>query len=235
MSPAIIQELVDTAEEVKRSASKAAKSALADCAAAAGVKIVATPCKADGVSASYRELTGHLLECLGDAANFADLVVFPPISSSGNPEFHDAFVQVLTKSERAIILCSEQAPKTIGLNVAIGWDGGQAAAHAMAAAMPLLEKAEKIELLTVGRAAGGAGRRHDALQYLALHGIRATERIVDPDSRGVGDALIDAAAADRCDLLVAGGYGHSRLRESIFGGATAHLVSHPKLPMLMVH
>jgi nucleotide-binding universal stress UspA family protein len=235
MSPTIIQELVDTAEEVKRSASKAAKSALADCAGAAGVKIVAAPCKSDGVSASYRELTGHLPERLGDAANLADLVVFPPISSSDNPEVHDAFVQVLTKSERAVVLCAETAPNIIGANVAIGWDGGRAAAHAVAAAIPILERAEKVELLAIGRVPGGEKQLYGALQFLALHGVHAAERVIDPDSRGVGEALIETAADDGCDLLVAGGYGHSRLRESIFGGVTAHLVSHPKLPMLMVH
>lgn len=79
MSPSIIQELVDTAEEVRKTASKTAKAALAHCAGAAGVKIVGTPCKSDGVSASYRELTGHLPEKLEEASRLADVIVFPPI------------------------------------------------------------------------------------------------------------------------------------------------------------
>jgi len=235
MSPMIVQELVDTAEEVRKRASKAAKAALADSAGAAGVKIVGAPCKSDGVCASYRELTGHLPKRIEDAARLADLIVFPPISNSDNPEVQDAFVQVLTKSERAIVLCAEAAPRTIGSNVGIGWDGGLAAARALVAAIPILEKAEKVELLTVGRGANGTRRLQDAKEYLALHGVKATERAIEQGPRGIGEALLASAANDGCDLLVVGGYGHSRLGESIFGGVTVHLVSHPKLPMLMVH
>jgi nucleotide-binding universal stress UspA family protein len=160
---------------------------------------------------------------------------FRPFSATDTPEIHDAFVQVLTKSERAILLCAVSAPKTIGSNVSIGWDGGQAAAHAMAAAIPILKKAEKVELLAVGRGSGSEKGLLDALRFLSLHGVKATERVVEQGSRTIGDVLLDAAARSGCDLLVAGGYGHSRLRESIFGGVTVHLVSHPNLPILMVH
>ena len=47
--------------------------------------------------------------------------------------------------------------------------------------------------------------------------------------------MLETAADDGCDMLVAGGYGHSRLMESIFGGVTEHIVSHPKIPVFMMH
>ena len=58
---------------------------------------------------------------------------------------------------------------------------------------------------------------------------------VERGERNVAEVLLETAANDGCDMLVAGGYGHSRLMESIFGGVTEHIVSHPKIPVLMVH
>ena len=235
MSPAIVQELVDTAEEMKENAAKAAKASLVDTADKAGARIISTPEKSDFVTVSYRPVMGHLPECIEDAAKFADLVVFPPLAHSDSPAVHDAFVLVLTKSERAIVLCAETPPESIGSNVAIGWDGGLAAAHALTAAIPILEKATKVELLEVGHFPADRQRVREAREYLALHGIEISVNAIERGQRAVGEVLLEAAVKNGCDLLIVGGYGHSRLRESIFGGVTLHLVSHPKIPILMVH
>jgi nucleotide-binding universal stress UspA family protein len=235
LSPVIVQELVDAAEEMRKNASRAAKASLADAAGKASVKIVETPARSDVVTASYREVAGYLPDCIANAAMLSDLVVFPPVVHSDNPDTHAAFVHVLTKSERAILLCAERPRETIGSNVAVGWDGGLAGAHALVAAVPILEKAGKVELLTVRQFAAGDRHLRDAKEYLGLHGIEAIQTLIEPHALSIGEALLDSATRDGCDLLVVGGYGHSRLRESIFGGATAHLASHPTMPILMVH
>jgi len=72
--------------------------------------------------------------------------------------------------------------------------------------------------------------------YLALHGIQAGVHLVEqPSGRSVGGSLLDAGEKLGADLLVVGGYGHSRLREFIIGGATQHIRSHATIPVLMAH
>jgi nucleotide-binding universal stress UspA family protein len=60
-------------------------------------------------------------------------------------------------------------------------------------------------------------------------------RLTDPGERTPGQALMDAAGDSMADLLIMGGYGHSRLREALFGGVTRHVVSHARIPVFMVH
>jgi nucleotide-binding universal stress UspA family protein len=70
---------------------------------------------------------------------------------------------------------------------------------------------------------------------LALHGIDAVERVVAAGTRVVGDVLLEEAIKGGAGLLVAGGYGHSRLREMFFSGVTRHVVSHAGIPLFLVH
>jgi nucleotide-binding universal stress UspA family protein len=235
MSPMVIQELVDTAEELRKVAVQAAKAFLADAAGKANVRIVKTPIRSETVTASYREVSGHFPQRITDASRLSDLVVFPPMARADDRELHDGFVQVLTKSNRAVLLCGKAAPETIGTKVAIGWDGGVAAQHALVAAVPILQHASHVELLAVYKLAAGEARVSEAKEYLGLQGIKTSEVIVEKTPEPIGDTLLEVAMNDGCDLLVVGGYGHSQLRESIFGGVTADLASQGKLPVLMVH
>jgi len=79
------------------------------------------------------------------------------------------------------------------------------------------------------------GQCAEAAEYLKLHGLACTERDIDQGNAGVGETLLAQAMASGADLLVIGGYGHSRLRETILGGATIHIISHATMPVLLVH
>jgi nucleotide-binding universal stress UspA family protein len=72
-------------------------------------------------------------------------------------------------------------------------------------------------------------------EYLSLHGVTASVRAFACGSSGKGEALLKEAAKAEADLLAIGGYGHSRLRETVFGGVTAHVLSHATMPVLLVH
>ncbi|MBV9044033.1 MAG: universal stress protein, partial [Alphaproteobacteria bacterium] len=71
--------------------------------------------------------------------------------------------------------------------------------------------------------------------YLKLRGISATERVVAAGSRVIGDVLLEEAVKSGAGMLVAGGYGHSRLREMFFSGVTRQMLSHAELPLFLVH
>jgi nucleotide-binding universal stress UspA family protein len=235
LSPDIVQDLIDTAADLENASSKSARSTLATMAAEAGIRIVGAPQKSDGVTVSYDEVTGHLPKALDRDALLCDLVVFPPIRETDDSEVQDGFIRTLTKLERPVLLSAEKPPVEIGRKVAVGWDGGVACAHALMSALPYLEKAEAIEIMTVQNGSDHGRGAESVAAYLALHGLSCTQRVLARGERSVAEVLLETAASDGCDMLVAGGYGHSRLMESIFGGVTEHIVSHPKIPVLMVH
>ena len=235
LSPDIVQDLIDTAADLENASSKSARSTLATMAAEAGIRIVDAPQKSDGVTVSYDEVTGHLPKALDRDALLCDLVVFPPIRETDDSEVQDGFIRTLTKLERPVLLSAEKPPERIGRKVAVGWDGGVACAHALMSALPYLEKAETIEILTVQNGFHLGRGAESVAAYLALHGLSCTQRVLARGERSVAEVLLETAAGDGCDMLVAGGYGHSRLMETIFGGVTEHIVSHPKLPVFMMH
>jgi len=235
LSPQVVQSIVDSAQELRNRASQAARLSFSAAAAEAGLKTIDVPSRTGAATASYREITGHLGQVVADAAILSDLVVFPPVTGTDSSEIHDAFVRVLTKVGRPVLLSPEKNPEHIGRRVAIGWDGRSAAAKALVAALPILEKADAAELLCIGPASADARSIEDARNYLAFHEIRCSERVSARGAGSVADALLDAVCASGFDLLVVGGYGHSRLAESIFGGVTEDIVSHPVIPILMVH
>ncbi len=101
--------------------------------------------------------------------------------------------------------------------------------------MPYLARAEAIELLSVRKPNTDCESCDEARDYLALHGLACSERIIDAGPRGVGEVLLEAASQGGAGLLVLGGYGHSRLLQMFAGGVTKHVVAHAEMPLFLVH
>jgi len=235
LSPQVIQDLVDSADEIARAASKAARATLAVAADEANVPILGSPERRDGVTVSYAEKSGLFLNRLEEAAILSDLIVFPPIGHGDNPDVHDGFTRILTKSGRPVLLSPEKAPSAIGRKVALGWDGGMVAAHALTAALPYLGKAKEVHVLCVRRAQQPHADVEAVKTYLALHGVIARTDVVEGGTRAVSELLLEHALKGGYDLLVMGGYGHSRMLEAMIGGVTQHIASQPGLPVFMMH
>lgn len=121
--------------------------------------------------------------------------------------------------------------------VVLAWDGSRAAARAMAQAIPIMQGARDVRVLTVvnEKPDAGSGLGEDAVRHLKLHGVNATAHEADAAGRSIGQALDEHAAACGSDLLVMGAYGRSRVREFILGGATAHVLHDPKTPLFLAH
>jgi nucleotide-binding universal stress UspA family protein len=129
---------------------------------------------------------------------------------------------------------------TIGSNVLIGWDGSREAARATHDALMLIEPAATVTLLTVERAGSAVGPRQvpaaDMAEHLARHGLKVSaDRTVTDGSISNADAILAYASDIGADLLVTGGYGHSRVRELILGGVSRELLDHMTVPVLMSH
>ena len=121
--------------------------------------------------------------------------------------------------------------------VMICWDGGRTAARAIGDAMPLLTRAKTVEVAIFS----GERDKQDEIsgadmgQHLARHGLNVTVNRMPLGGMDVGDAILSHAADSNADLMVMGGYGHSRLREFILGGATRTVLQAMTLPVLLSH
>ena len=133
-----------------------------------------------------------------------------------------------------------QKPRARGIElgtVAVAWDFSRAAARAVSDAMPLLEKANKVRIVTVlnEKRLDGKHSAEELAKNLSRHGIDVVLDRVDAKGRPIGAVLEAYVASHESDLLVMGAYGHSRLREFVLGGATDSLLSKPPLPILFSH
>jgi nucleotide-binding universal stress UspA family protein len=112
----------------------------------------------------------------------------------------------------------------------VTWDGGAASDAAIRAAVPLLRRASEVEVLTIGEAADPA----DVAAYLDRHGCTVTAR-TEPKTGDVGAQLLQALTSSGATWCAMGAYGHSRLREQLFGGATKTLLAKSPIPLLLSH
>ncbi|HWK95047.1 MAG TPA: universal stress protein [Pseudolabrys sp.] len=121
--------------------------------------------------------------------------------------------------------------------VMVCWDGGRAATRAIADSMPLLRKAKQVEIVMIASksAKGDEVAGADLGQHLARHGLKVdVKRITSPDI-DVASTILSYAADSGADMIVMGGYGHSRLREFVLGGATRGILESMTVPVLMSH
>jgi len=184
-------------------------------------------------SASWREETGGAADLVAQRGRFFDLIVLGRSDRVVAEPHSDTIEETLVHSGRPVLLAPCEPPSRIGDSVAVAWNGSPEAVRALAAALPFLEKADAVSLITLGDVnPDGAGAR----DYLGWHGIRAQERTVAATSRRhAGQALLDAARDNGADLLVMGAYGQAPWREQLFGGATRSAVAAMALPLLLAH
>ena len=144
----------------------------------------------------------------------------------------------LFESGRPIIMVPyiQKAPFKTG-NVMICWDGSRTAARAVADAIPILGKSSRIEIVSVTSERGKEDEIEgaDIGQHLARHGLKVDVHRISRGNIDVADALLSHAADSAADLLVMGGYGHSRLREFVLGGVTRSIFQSMTLPVLLSH
>jgi len=121
--------------------------------------------------------------------------------------------------------------------VMVCWDGSRAATRAVADSLPFLRKAKQVEVVMVasGRSKSDEIPGADLGQHLARHGLKVeVKRITSPDI-DVPSTILSYAADSSADMIVMGGYGHSRLREFVLGGVTRGILETMTVPALMSH
>jgi len=235
VSGVVVEEVVKATQDAGDEAARRVDAAIVSACAAAGIERVRQPMRSDQVTLSLREVHGSFGDQLAAAARLADLIVFAPIREGDQAGLAEALVQVLVETDKPVLRSTDDAPTSFARRIAIGWDGRNAAAQAMSAAIPYLQRADSVEILSVQRAPLRVNATEGVRDYLKLHGISSTERLIDAGSKRIGQVLLDAATEGDADLLVVGGYGRGRLRESLIGGVTRHVIAHAGIAVFMVH
>lgn len=173
---------------------------------------------------------------VGDYGRAFDMIVMNRPDENSSVLYRRALESALFESGRPLLLCPPSPPGHIGTNVLIAWNGSTEQARAMALAMPLLERAERVAVLTVTGGTGVPGpSAQQMIRYLQWNGVPAESLTVALDGKNTGQAILAAAQTLACDLLVKGAFTQSRLRQMIFGGATQHVMTAATLPVLLAH
>jgi len=142
----------------------------------------------------------------------------------------------LFESGRPILLAPPSPPAQIGTNVLIAWNRSTEQARATALAMPLLQKADRVVVLTVIGGTEVSGPSAEQLvRYLRRNRIVSELKKAELDGKNTGEAILVTAQSLRCDLLIKGAYTQSRLRQMIFGGATQHVLDNATIPVLLAN
>jgi nucleotide-binding universal stress UspA family protein len=166
---------------------------------------------------SFVSLKSPVWAALAMQGRLADVLVFDDASARGKGPLAEAFQQVVAGEQRPTIVA--RPGLGVGGVVAVAWDGGKEASRAMRTALPLLQKATDVIVLTAPAASPRNFNPDLLLAYLEARGVKAEIQALE----GGGDpapALIKAARDAAAQILVSGAFGHPRLQEFIFGGAT---------------
>lgn len=178
------------------------------------------------------DVEGANLEQLVKLGRFADLLVIGRPGADPDNIAPETVNAALYECARPVLIAPPRLEKQTLSSVVVAWNGSQQAARAVEYALPFLEKAAKVTVVTPGESAGLS-------TWLARHGVTAEVTASDHhdlSGRARGRALIDFARARGADLLVMGAYGHGGLSNFLgLGGATAKVISSCPVPLLLAH
>ena len=154
-----------------------------------------------------------------------------------NPEAATLVEACLFAAERPVLMIPKgcKAPNAGG-HVLMGWNDGAEALAAARAALPLLEEADVADICIIDPSSDAADRSDPGgamAQFLMRHGTKSEVAVLSKTGNDVYEVLLRRAKEVGAQMIVSGAYGHSRLREAVFGGATRDLLHTADLPILM--
>jgi nucleotide-binding universal stress UspA family protein len=196
---------------------------------------------ATGVRAAWAEVQDYpIVAAFARQALYSDLLVLgqhdPGDAEGAGVPFDFAETVTAASGKPALILPYAGTPPAVGQTIVIAWKPTREAARAVSAAVPLLQRARRVHVLSWGKEEEEvAGARLDLDGYLRLRGVEPTWHRESQEPAFMGDLLLSRAFDLDADLLVMGCYGHSRAREWVLGGTSRTILQSMTLPVLMAH
>ena len=201
-------------------------------------------CEIAGVTARKALVEeGTMSQALNRRGRVNDLLVLTqsdPRANDGqafkNPEIETT---ILASARPVLVLPYANAARTLGQRVLVAWDDSHAAARAVADALPLLRRAESVQVMCFNGndLSDEDGRSNDlasVAEWLARHGVTVRTQ-VEATRIPVAETLLSRAADQGSDLIVMGAFGHARWRERLMGGTTRSVMGTMTVPVLMSH
>jgi nucleotide-binding universal stress UspA family protein len=233
LSGAMIEEMMSATEKESSDRAHAVRTMFEKFVTDHDVTVSEARPGAPGATASFASITGREDDLVAQQARLADLTVVPHPEAGEDISSSDALHAVLFDSGRPVLIAPMVVPTTIGKRICIAWNGTAESAAAVLGALPWMQRAEAVRILT----AEGYQRRGPAAPelaaYLAMHHVHAEVSTFTPVDKDVGKGVLAAAMHFNADLLAMGAYSHSRLRQLILGGVTRSVLENSTLPVMM--
>lgn len=195
-----------------------------------------------GITTEWRLREGDPAETAILHARYADLTIVGQVDPEGDAlgSARELPERLLMGVGRPILVVPYAGTfKTVGSRVLVAWNASREATRAVNDALPLLEKAAKVTVLAINPRGGISGHGDvpgaDIALHLSRHGVRAEAAWLNTEEVEVGAMLLSQASDTDADLIVMGGYGHSRMLEFALGGATREILRSMTVPVLMAH
>ncbi|MEX1152428.1 universal stress protein [Parvibaculum sp.] len=235
----VVGGVVDALRQEEEEKAKAARAHFDDFCGLQDISICDTPPGPGRISAAWHEATGAEADLLTAWARTRDALILRPQLPEGGFDLFSTG-SILLGCGRPVFLpgpieSTKPARPATG-TLAVAWKDTPEAARAVTAAMPFLEKAKKIVVISAVEAGDTTPRHPERLvRQLGWHGLDVEGRTVTPAGRSAPDTVMLEAAATGADFMIMGCYGHSRLREFVFGGFTREVLRGASLPIFTFH
>ncbi len=235
MDGSMIEEIMDVTEREGGERETRSREMFDKFAADNGLRVADEPKKGSGVSISWQSIVGREDEVVATRGRVYDIVaVGRPVKDAALPS-PITLEAALLDTGRPILVAPPVAGDSFGKSIAIAWEGSPEAARAIADAIPLLEKAEKVTVLSAKAAQVSPIDADDLRHRLAWHGVACEIQSFEAAASELGAAFLEQSAKAGADLLIKGAYSQSRLRQLILGGRTRHILAHAEIPVLLSH
>ena len=233
LSGAMIEEMMSATEKESAERANAVHAMFTRFVANHDVIVEEPRAGATTATASFAAVIGREEDLVAQLARLADLTVVPHPEAGEDVSSSDALHAVLFDSGRPVLIAPRVPPASIGRRVCIAWNGTAESAAAVWAAIPWMQRAEAVRVLSADEYQRRGPAAQELAQYLACHDIHVELAGFRPVDRDVGAGILAAARQFGADLLAMGAYSHSRLRQLILGGVTRHVLEHADLPVIM--
>jgi len=191
-----------------------------------------------GGRAEFVAEEGLANEVLARQGRYHDLLLMGQFSVPGDAARHVRAEDLVLRTGRPLVIVPHgHQVRPFQEYAVVGWDGSRQAARALSDAMQILETKKRLDIVTV-RSSGDAAPPPQAVaivRHLERHGVEAQNVSLAAAREGIGQTLLDYCADKRPDVLVMGAYGHTKLREDLFGGVTRRVMENMTVPVLMSH
>ena len=180
---------------------------------------------------------GNLISKVGYYARYTDLLVLGQSNSDDPDNLSEALADnvALEGGTPCLVVPYTEPDMAIGQRVLVAWNASRESARALRDSLPILQRAEKVNLLSIGSKSDDDEQDISITNYLGQHGVEAEIHYDPAKTAHPGEAIVDYANAINVDLIVMGAYGHSRLRELVLGGSTRFLLHNMPVPIFISH